>query len=413
MKSSFVGAEEAIAHVAAGRMVVVTEPERADSGGSVVCGAASVTPDDVNFMARYARGLICLALAPERCDQLGLLPMTRRADASIEPGFMISIEARHGVTTGISAHDRARTIAVAIDPASDPRDLIHPGHVFPIRASAGGVLARSGPTEAAVDLARLAGLAPAGVVCRILSEDGMLAGPADLRSFCERHQCSMLDVDDLVTYRLRHEQLVERVGCAPLPTVHGEFAAVVYRVAFAGDELVALVSGEVIGRDNVLTALHSRCLVGDTLGATRCDCGRKLKHELRAISREGGVLVMLGQKRHARGLIDEIGSRSPTGGADDFATDMRHWQTADDRDFSAAAQILRDLNVTSIRLIADSSRAAQALGDYGVHVAAQVLYEGHATGEKVAYLPLGEYAQGAGAVHDADDSWMPSFEMAV
>ena len=285
--SPFASIEDAIDEIRAGRFVVVVDDEDRENEGDLTIAAQFVTPDAVNFMAIHGRGLICLCLTPERCDELGLRQMTDQNEAQFGTAFTVTIEARHGVSTGISAADRAQTIQVAVDPTSTPHEIVSPGHVFPLRARSGGVLQRSGQTEAAVDLARLAGLAPAGVVCEIMNDDGTMARVPDLVGFCERHGLKLVTVADLIEYRKRTEKLVERVVSVRLPTDFGEFQAVAYRETLTGKQHVALVKGDVDGKENVLVRVHSECLTGDVFHSRRCDCGEQLERALARIEQDG------------------------------------------------------------------------------------------------------------------------------
>src|SRR4051794_16536911 len=273
----FATIEQAIADIRQGRMVVVVDDEDRENEGDLTIAAQFVTPDVVNFMRKEGGGLICLALTPERCDELGLDLMAAKNESAFETAFTVSIEARDGVTTGISAADRAHTIQVAIDPESSPRDVVQPGHIFPLKAKPGGVLERTGQTEAAVDLARLAGLNPSGVICEIMNDDGTMARVGDLVGFCEHHGLKMITVADLIAYRRMHDKLVERVVATRLPTAFGDFAVVGYRSLVDDKHHVALVKGEVDGADDVLVRVHSECLTGDVFHSLRCDCGEQLE----------------------------------------------------------------------------------------------------------------------------------------
>src|SRR3954451_11245576 len=278
--------DEALEDLRAGRFVVVVDDEDRENEGDLTIAAQFATPQAINYMASHARGLVCLCLTEERCEELGLRMMTDQNESPFGTAFTVSIEAREGVTTGISAHDRSRTIQVAIDPTKGPRDLVHPGHVFPLRARAGGVLQRTGQTEAAVDLARLAGLVPAGVVCEIMNDDGTMARVPDLVPFCRRHGLKMITVASLVEFRRRHEQLVERVTTVSMPTTYGDFTAVAFREKLTGKHHVTLVKGEVEGAENVLVRVHSECLTGDVFHSLRCDCGEQLEQALEQIATE-------------------------------------------------------------------------------------------------------------------------------
>jgi 3,4-dihydroxy 2-butanone 4-phosphate synthase/GTP cyclohydrolase II len=297
--------EQAIADIRAGKLVIVADDENRESEGDLVGAAERVTPEMINFMARFGRGLVCLSLIPERCWALGLPQMTEENNESLETAFTVSIDAakRFGVTTGISAADRAKTIQVAIDPATAPADLNRPGHVFPLRARRGGVLQRVGHTEASVDLARLAGLYPAGVICEVISDDGTMMRRAQLETFAQQHNLSFVTVAQLVAYRLQHERLIHRVADARLPTPYGEFRIVGYENDVDRSEHIALVHGKVEGSEHVLVRMHSKCLTGDVFGSDRCDCGWQLHSAMKAIAEVGtGVVVYLDQEGRAQGL---------------------------------------------------------------------------------------------------------------
>src|SRR5436305_2209564 len=296
-RAPFATIEEAIEDIRRGRMVVVIDDENRENEGDLTIAAQFVTPEAINFMSKEGRGLICLALTPERCDELGLDLMAAKNESAFETAFTVSIEARSGVSTGISAADRAHTIQVAIDPETSPRELVQPGHVFPLKARAGGVLERVGQTEAAVDLARAAGLNPAGVICEIMNDDGTMARVPDLKVYCARHGLRMITVADLVAYRRRTEQLGERGVCSGVPPEFGEFAAVGYRSLVDNKHHVALVKGEIAGAQDVLVRVHSECLTGDVFHSLRCDSGEQLESALSMIEHEGrGVLLYLSQE---------------------------------------------------------------------------------------------------------------------
>ena len=433
MPEQFVEADEAIAQIAAGRMVVVTDAEDRENEGDVVVAAEFADAEVVNFMARHARGLICLSLPAERCDALGLPPMPHSGESQFGTAFTVSIEARRGVTTGISAHDRAETIRVAMDPASAPADLVHPGHVFPLRARPGGVLERPGHTEAAVDLARLAGLRAGGVICEILNDDGTMARVPDLERFSRLHGLSMVTIDALAAYRRRTEPAVTHVASALLPTAHGDFRIHGYREQHTGAEHIAVVRGVVDGQEDVLTRLHSACLTGDSFRSARCDCGDQLEDAMRAIDREDrGVVVHLAQEGRGIGLVEKIRAYSlqDLHGLDTIDANLALGQPVDQRDFGVGAHILRDLGVRSVRLITNNPAKALAMNVHGMPVTDRVSLERHATLDNVAYLQakrdrLGHHLTRAEhltlapepavvAVPAADDfSWLPSVEMAV
>src|SRR6266576_4600309 len=303
----FATIEEAIEDVRQGKFVVVVDGPDCENEGDLTIAAQFATPEAINFMATYARGLICLPLTDERCDELGLRQMADRNEAPLQTAFTVSIEAREGVSTGISAQDRSRTIQVAIDPSKGPGDLVQPGHVFPLRARPGGVLRRGGQTEAAVDLARLAGLNPAGVVCEVMNDDGTMARVRDLIPYCEQHGIKLVTVADLIEYRRRHEKLVERTTTVQLPTEYGEFTAVAFRETLTGKHHIALVRGDVDGAEKVLVRVHSECLTGDVFHSLRCDCGEQLDLALRRIAgEEHGVLLYMAQEGRGIGLLNKL-----------------------------------------------------------------------------------------------------------
>jgi 3,4-dihydroxy 2-butanone 4-phosphate synthase/GTP cyclohydrolase II len=386
--SPFATIEEAIEDIRAGRMVVVCDDEDRENEGDLTLAAQFATPDAINFMAKEGRGLICLALTPERCDELGLDLMAAKNESPFETAFTVSIEAREGVTTGISAADRAHTIQVAIDPDSAPRDLVQPGHVFPLKAKAGGVLERTGQTEAAVDLARLAGLNPAGVICEVMNDDGTMARVPDLVGYCERHGLKMITVADLIAYRRRHDKLVERVVSTRLPTAFGDFEAVGYRSLVDHKHHVALVKGEVDGARDVLVRVHSECLTGDVFHSLRCDCGEQLESALAMIEREGqGVLLYLAQEGRGIGLLNKLRAyRLQEEGLDTVEANLRLGLPADLRDYGNGAQILADQGLTSIRILTNNPKKIRGLEGYGLSVAAQVPIEHTPNPHNEAYL---------------------------
>src|SRR5213080_2264005 len=340
-KSAFATIEEAIEDIREGKFVVVVDAADRENEGDLTIAAQFATPEAVNFMTKEGRGLICLCLSEDRCDELGLRQMTDRNETPYGTAFTVSVEAREGVTTGISAPDRSRTIQVAIDPDAQPEDLVQPGHVFPLRARDGGVLARAGQTEAAVDLARLAGLIPAGVVCEIMNEDGTMARVPDLIPYCERHGLKLVTVADLIEYRRRHERLVERTTSVRLPTAYGEFTAVAFREKLTGKHHVALVKGEVDGAENVLVRVHSECLTGDVFHSLRCDCGEQLEQ----------ALLQLGREERGVGLLNKLKAYElQENGLDTVEANLELGFPADARDWGIGNQILADLGLTTIRI---------------------------------------------------------------
>jgi 3,4-dihydroxy 2-butanone 4-phosphate synthase / GTP cyclohydrolase II len=386
--SPFATIEEALEDIRAGKFVVVVDDEDRENEGDLTIAAEFATPEAINFMATHGRGLVCLSLTRERCRQLDLRPMTDRNETRFETAFTVSIEAREGVSTGISAHDRARTIQVAIDPRSTARDLVHPGHIFPLEAKVGGVLQRAGQTEAAVDLARLAGLTPAGVVCEVMNDDGTMARVPDLVRYCERHGLKMVTVADLIEYRRRTEKLVERIVSVRLPTAYGDFTAVAFRELLSGKPHVALVKGEVAGKENVLVRVHSECLTGDVFHSLRCDCGEQLDLALRRIEQEGqGVLLYLSQEGRGIGLLPKLKAYElQENGFDTVDANVHLGFPVDAREWGTGSQILVDLGLSSIRILTNNPQKVSALAMFGLTVVSQEPIEIPANAENRAYL---------------------------
>jgi 3,4-dihydroxy 2-butanone 4-phosphate synthase/GTP cyclohydrolase II len=387
-KTPFATIEEAIDEIRRGRMIVVCDDEDRENEGDLVMAAQFVTPEAINFMAKEARGWICLALTPERCDELGLELMTAKNESALQTPFTITIEARDGVTTGVSAHDRAHTMQVAIDQATRPDDLVQPGHVNPLKAKPGGVLERTGHTEASVDLARLAGLTPAGVICEVMNEDGSMARVDDLADYCARHELKMVTIADLIAYRRRNDRLIERVVSTRLPTVFGEFEAVGYRSLVDDKHHVALVKGHVAGEGDVLVRVHSECLTGDVFHSLRCDCGEQLDSALSMIEREGqGVLLYLSQEGRGIGLLNKLRAyRLQEEGLDTVEANERLGLPADLRDYGIGAQILADLGLSSIRILTNNPKKIRGLEGYGLSVSSQIPIEHAPNAHNEAYL---------------------------
>ena len=374
-ETPFASVKEAIEEIRAGRMVVVVDDEDRENEGDLTLAAEKVTPEAINFMAKYGRGLICVALTEERLDYLRIGPMTAFNDSPYGTAFCESIEAREGVTTGISAHDRARTIRVAVDPASRPSDLVRPGHVFPLRARKGGVLVRAGQTEASVDLARLARLAPAGVICEIMNEDGSMARVPDLLEFCQKHNLKMLTVADLIRYRIRNERYLHRVGEALLPTPYGEFRMIAYESELDHEFHIAMLRGNLaeFGSRPVLVRMHSHCLVGDVFGATWCTCQATIAHSMKMIAEEDrGALIYLHQT--SKGFsIERVGERPTLAFHRESRVQMpQDHQRKTQREIGIGAQILSDLGIREIRLLTNHPRRVAALEGYGIRIVEQV-----------------------------------------
>lgn len=377
MQSSqpFTDVPTAIDEIRAGRMIVVIDDEDRENEGDLTLAAEKVTPEAINFMAKHGRGLICLAMTEDRLEHLRIGPMTAENTSQYGTAFCEAIDAREGVTTGISAYDRARTIKVAIDPATRPSDLARPGHVFPLRARKGGVLVRAGQTEAAVDLARLAGLVPAGIICEIMKDDGSMARVPDLIEFCQVHGLKMLTVADLIRYRMVNERYVHRLGEALVDTKHGEFRLVAYESEVDGGEShVALVRGDIEhSPEPVLVRMHAHCLMGDVFGATGCDCHATIEGSLRAISQEGrGALIYLHQTSMGFS-VERMGDKTLLS----FHRDRRlpslpESERKTQREIGIGAQILSDLNLRRIRLLTNHPRRVAALEGFGIEIVEQI-----------------------------------------
>jgi 3,4-dihydroxy 2-butanone 4-phosphate synthase/GTP cyclohydrolase II len=369
--SHFCDVPTALEEIRAGRMIVVVDDEDRENEGDLTLAAEKVTPEAINFMARYGRGLICLAMTEERLEHLRIGPMTAENTSQYGTAFCEAIDAREGVTTGISAYDRAHTIKVAIDPATRPADLARPGHVFPLRARKGGVLVRAGQTEAAVDLARLAGMIPSGIICEIMKDDGSMARIPDLIGFCREHQKKMLTVAELIRYRMAHERYVHRVGEALIGTPHGEFRLVAYESEVDGDEShIALIRGDINqSSEPILVRMHAHCLMGDVFGSTGCDCHASLEGSMKAIAESGrGALIYLHQT--SKGFsVERLGDKTLLG----FHRDRRlpslpESERKTQREIGIGAQILSDLGLSRIRLLTNHPRRVAALEGFGIEI---------------------------------------------
>lgn len=385
--------EEALQDYAAGKMVIIVDDEDRENEGDLACAAQFVTPQAINFMAKEGRGLICLSITGQRLDELEIPMMVTSNNSKFGTNFTVSIEAAQGVTTGISAYDRAHTIQTVINPNSKPSDISRPGHVFPLRAAEGGVLRRVGQTEASVDLARLAGLYPAGVICEIMNDDGTMARIPDLTVFAEKHDLKIISVEQLIRYRREREFLVTRTAEARLPTKYGEFQIISYESKIdtpdqQAKEAVALIMGDISTHEPVLVRVHSECLTGDAFGSLRCDCGPQLEKAMQRIAQEGrGVLLYLRQEGRGIGLTNKIRAYMlQDQGLDTIEANERLGFPADLRDYGLGAQMLADLGLRDLRLLTNNPKKIIGFEGYGLHVVEQLSLETDPNSENQAYL---------------------------
>jgi 3,4-dihydroxy 2-butanone 4-phosphate synthase/GTP cyclohydrolase II len=386
--SPFATVDQAVAELQQGHFVVVVDDEDRENEGDLVLAAEKATPEKINFMAREGRGLICLALTGERCDELGLPMMVEDNTSNFGTAFTVSIEARGRTTTGISAADRAATVLAAVDPKTKPSDLLRPGHMFPLRAAAGGVLKRAGQTEASVDLARIAGLHPAAVLCEVMNEDGTMARVPDLTKFCERHGLVLVTVADLIRHRMKTERLVHRIAAPHLPTRFGEFQVYAYRSEVTHEEHLALVHGQIREEEPVLVRVHSQCLTGDVFGSSRCDCGAQLSLAMEKIVEAGsGVFLYLLQEGRGIGLLNKLKAYElQDQGHDTVSANEKLGFPPDIRNYGVGSQILRDLGVRRMRLMTNNPSKYVAIGGYGLEIVERVPLEIGPTDRSRKYL---------------------------
>jgi 3,4-dihydroxy 2-butanone 4-phosphate synthase/GTP cyclohydrolase II len=381
--------EEALEDIREGKIVILVDDEDRENEGDLTMAAEKVTPEAINFMAKYGRGLICLSLTPDRVEELKLPMMAKINTSPFETAFTVSIEARHGVTTGISAADRARTILTAIDPNCGPDDIVSPGHVFPLKARPGGVLQRTGQTEGSVDLARYSGLTPAGVICEIMNEDGTMSRVPQLMEFAQEHGLKMITVKDIITYRMQKERLVKRVATVTLPTEYGgEFTAIAFSNEVDESLHLALIKGDVTKSDDVLVRVHSECLTGDVFGSLRCDCGLQLQKAMEIIKEEGkGVILYMRQEGRGIGLANKLKAYElQEEGLDTVEANEKLGFKPDLRDYGIGAQILVDLGVKKIKLMTNNPRKIVGLEGYGLEITQRVHIECTPHEKNICYL---------------------------
>ena len=396
--------KEAIEDVKAGKFIIVVDDESRENEGDLLIASEMITPEAINFMAKYARGLVCVPLTPERIEELKIPMMVRHNTSHFDSAFTVSVEARHKVTTGISAADRAATVRTLIDHATKPEDIAYPGHMFPLRARRGGVLVRAGHTEASVDLTRLAGLYASAVICEIMNDDGTMARVPDLEKLAAEHGLKIVSVEQLIAYRHRHDKLVNRVAEANLPTRYGEFKAIAYKSVIDPDEHVALIKGDILNEDSpVLVRVHSECLTGDVFGSVRCDCGEQISMAMEAIEKEGrGVFLYMRQEGRGIGLHNKIKAYAlQDGGLDTVDANLELGFPADLRDYGIGAQILTDLGVKDMRLLTNNPKKVIGLDGYGLRVVETVSIQAPPHPENMDYLETKKEKMG----HLIDVDW--------
>ncbi|HUU36768.1 MAG TPA: bifunctional 3,4-dihydroxy-2-butanone-4-phosphate synthase/GTP cyclohydrolase II [Candidatus Desulfaltia sp.] len=388
-ESPVVAVERVLEEISAGRLIIIVDDEDRENEGDLMVAAEKVTPEIINFMSRFGRGLVCLPLTKNKLIELQLPLMVRENTSRFETAFTVSIDARDGITTGISTFDRARTVQVVIDPKTAPADLVRPGHIFPLEAKAGGVLSRAGQTEAAVDLARMAGLQPAGVICEIMNEDGTMARMPQLEDFSRKHGIPILTITDLIHYRMRTESLVQKIDEADLPTRHGHFRIHIFEDMIHHENHVALLKGKIEEKKPILVRAHSQCLTGDTFGSSRCDCGQQLQRAMEIIEKEGQgiILYILNQEGRGIGLTNKIKAYAIQDlGADTVEANRQLGFKPDQRDYGIGAQILVALGVKKIRLMTNNPRKFIGLAGYGLEIVDRVPIEIAPNGDNLKYL---------------------------